>query len=60
MIIIWILTGVAIGAALYRLGLADGLSVSRRGRLMGAPSEKEDTLLKRIEAYSGRKEPHDR
>ena len=60
MIIIWILTGVAIGAALYRLGLADGLSVSRRGRLMGARPEKEDSLLKRIEAYSGRKEQYDR
>lgn len=59
MTFIWILTGVAIGATLYRLGLADGLSVSRRGKLMGGRSEEEDSLLKRIESYSGRKEQYD-
>ncbi len=60
MMIIWILTGVAIGAVLYRLGLADGLSVSRRGKLSGGRQEEDDSLLKRIESYSGRKEQYDR
>lgn len=59
MMIIWILSGVAIGAALYRFGLADGLSVSKKGKLLGSRREQEDSLLKRIESYSGRKENYD-
>lgn len=42
--------------AAYRLGLADGLSAARRGRLAGSREEKQDDLLQRIDAYDGRKE----
>ncbi len=44
--------------AAYRLGMADGLSAARRGRLAGGRERKQDELLNRIEAYDGRKEPH--
>ena len=43
--------------AAYRLGMADGLSAARRGRLVGAREPQED-LLSRIDAYDGRKERH--
>lgn len=46
----------AIGA--YRLGLADGLSSARRGRLIGGKEPKQEDLLRRIDAYDGRKERH--
>lgn len=46
--------------AAYRLGLADGLSAGRCGRLADAGKKEggQDLLLRRIEAYDGRKEPH--
>lgn len=43
--------------AAYRLGVADGLSAARRGRLAGCREKKED-LLAKIDAYDGRKERH--
>ena len=43
--------------AAFRLGVADGLSAARRGRLAGKEREKED-LLSKIDAYDGRKEHH--
>ena len=50
--ILWML--LAVGA--YRLGLADGLSAARSGRLAGnRPPKEEDLLLKRIEAFDGRR-----
>lgn len=45
-----------LAVAAYRLGIADGLSAGRRGRLAGGKPEQQDTLLARIESYSGRKE----
>jgi len=50
--LLWMLFSVAA----YRLGIADGLSAGRMGRLLGQrPPKEEDTLLKRINAYDGRK-----
>lgn len=50
------LLGMLLSVAAYRLGLADGLSTGRGGRLAGQrPPKEEETLLKRIEAYDGRK-----
>ncbi len=43
--------------AAYRLGMADGLSAARRGRLAGSREKKKD-LLAKIDAYDGRKERH--
>ncbi len=43
--------------AAYRLGVADGLSAAKRGRLAGRRESRED-LLTRIDAYDGRKERH--
>ena len=48
----------ALTVAAYRLGVADGLSAAKRGRLSGGRESKED-LLTRIDAYVGRKERHD-
>lgn len=59
MMIVWTILGIAVGALLYRLGLRDGLSVGRRGELPGSARRKEDSLLKRMEAYDGRKEHYD-
>lgn len=54
--LLWMLFSV--GA--YRLGLADGISTAKSGRLAGKRSTKEeDPLLKRIEAFNGRKEIRD-
>ena len=50
--VLWMLLAVAA----YRLGLADGLSAVRRGRLAGGKEPKKEELLRRIEAYDGRKE----
>ena len=50
--VLWMLLAVAA----YRLGLADGLSAARRGRLAGGKYPMKDQLLRRIEAYDGRKE----
>lgn len=47
----------AVAVTVYRLGVADGLSAGRRGRLAGGKPEKKD-LLQQIDAYSGRKEPY--
>ncbi len=52
--IVWMLLAVAA----YRLGLADGLSAARHGRLAGSKPPKQDELLRRIDAYDGRKEPY--
>ena len=52
--IVWMLLAVAA----YRLGLADGLSAARHGRLAGAKPPKQEELLRRIDAYDGRKEPY--
>lgn len=52
--LLWMLFSVAA----YRLGLADGLSAGRSGRLIGQRPPKEDSLLKRIDAYDGRKGSH--
>ncbi|MBQ7095508.1 MAG: hypothetical protein IJN80_03560 [Clostridia bacterium] len=53
--LLWMLFSVAA----YRLGMADGLSAGRMGRLLGQrPPKEEDTLLKRINAYDGRKGDH--
>lgn len=49
--LLWMLLAVAA----YRLGLADGLCAGRSGRLLGQRPPREDSLLKRIEAYDGRK-----
>ncbi len=43
--------------AAYRLGIADGISAARRGKLAGHREKKED-LLTKIDAYDGRKERH--
>ncbi len=56
---VWIsfsLLSAVLAAAVYRLGVADGLSVARRGRLAGGKASKRDELLSRIESYDGRKE----
>lgn len=54
--IVWMLLAVSA----YRLGLADGISTARRGRLAGKRAAKEeDPLLKRIEAFNGRKDCYD-
>ena len=58
---VWIsfsLLSAVLAAAVYRRGVADGLSVARRGRLAGGKSTKRDELLNRIEAYDGRKEQY--
>ena len=58
---VWIyfsLLSAVMSAAVYRLGVADGLSVARRGRLVGGKQLKHDELLNRIEAYDGRKEQY--
>ncbi len=52
--VIWTLVTVAA----YRLGIADGLSAARRGKLAGGKSEKRDMLLEKIEAYDGRKDAY--
>ena len=52
--IVWMLLAVVA----YRLGLADGLSAARHGRLAGSKAPKQDELLRRIDAYDGRKEPY--
>lgn len=44
--------------AAYRLGMADGLSAARRGRLAGSRETKKDDLLAKIDAYDGRKEDY--
>lgn len=49
-----------LAVAAYRLGMADGLSAARRGRLAGGKEEKKDDLLSRIDAYDGRKENYDK
>lgn len=60
---IWMLITSVLWTALavcgYRLGLADGLSAARRGRLSGAKAEPQEDLLRRIDAYDGRKERHE-
>lgn len=58
---IWIslsLLSAVLAAAIYRLGVADGLSVARRGKLAGGRATKRDELLNRIESYDGRKEQY--
>lgn len=58
---VWIslsLVSAVLAAAIYRLGVADGLSVARRGRLAGSKPQKQDELLNRIESYDGRKEQY--
>ncbi len=45
--------------AAYRLGMADGLSAARRGKLAGGKKEKGDRLLEKIDAYDGRKETYE-
>jgi hypothetical protein len=52
--VLWIL--LAVGA--YRLGVADGLSAARCGRLIGGKAPAKDELLRRIDAYDGRKETY--
>ena len=52
--VLWMLLAVAA----YRLGLADGLSAVRRGRLAGGKEPQKEELLRRIEAYDGRKETY--
>ena len=52
--ILWMLLAVCA----YRLGLADGLSAARRGRLIGGKTPAREELLRRIDAYDGRKEPY--
>lgn len=47
-----------LAVAAYRLGMADGLSAARRGRLLGGKPDKKEDLLSRIDGYSGRKEPY--
>lgn len=47
----------AVAVTVYRLGVADGLSAGRRGRLAGGKTPKKD-LLQQIDAYSGRREQH--
>ncbi len=42
----------------YRLGIADGLAVARRGRLAGSRADQQEDLLKQIDAYNGRKGPY--
>ena len=54
-IALWIL----LTAAIYRLGVADGLSAARRGRLAGGKKEPEEDLLAKIDAYDGRKETYE-
>jgi len=58
---VWIslaLIAAVLAAVLYRLGVADGLSVARSGRLAGSKPQKRDELLSRIESYDGRKEQY--
>lgn len=43
--------------AAYRLGIADGISAAKQGKLAGRREKKED-LLAKIDAYDGRKERH--
>lgn len=50
--VFWMLLAVAA----YRLGLADGLSAGRRGRLAGSRGTDKETLLRKIDAYDGRRE----
>ncbi|MBQ7971680.1 MAG: hypothetical protein IJO92_02825 [Clostridia bacterium] len=52
--VLWMLLAVAA----YRLGMADGLSAARRGRLAGGKDPMKDQLLRRIDAYDGRKESY--
>jgi hypothetical protein len=52
--VLWMLLAVCA----YRLGLADGLSAARRGRLIGGRESEKQDLLRRIDAYDGRKEPY--
>lgn len=47
-----------LAVAAYRLGMADGLSAARKGRLAGSKPDKKDNLLSRIDAYDGRKETY--
>ncbi len=54
-ILLWILMTVAV----YRLGMADGLSAARRGRLAGGKAERQEDLLAKIDAYDGRKETYE-
>ena len=49
----------ALSVAAYRLGLADGLSAAKRGRLAGGRDKPKQDLLTRIDAYDGRKERHE-
>ena len=60
-IYVWIpmILAALLAVAAYRLGLADGLSAARRGRLAGSKSEKQDQLLERINAYDGRKDTYE-
>ena len=58
--IFWILLSAVFGIAFYRLGLGDGMSSVRRGRLLGERAPHAEKLLDRIDAYDGRKEPYDR
>ena len=43
--VLWMLLAVCA----YRLGIADGLSAARRGRLTGGRTENKDELLRRID-----------
>lgn len=60
-IYLWIpmILAALLAVAAYRLGLADGLSAARRGRLAGSKGEKQDRLLEKINAYDGRKDAYD-
>jgi hypothetical protein len=53
---IFIALSAAAAISAYRLGMADGLSAARRGRLIGGKESKKEELLRRIDAYDGRKE----
>jgi len=54
-----ILASALLAVAAYRLGLADGISTMRRGRLAGGKTPKQDRLLEKIDAYHGRKDSYD-
>ena len=54
-ILLWVLMTVAV----YRLGMADGLSAARRGKLAGGKEEQQQDLLSKIDAYDGRKETYE-
>ncbi len=54
-----ILASALLAVAAYRLGLADGISTVRRGRLAGGKAEHPDHLLEKIDAYHGRKGAYD-